>query len=454
MFADPWTFAIRKRKNETQHAPARSRTNAKEDAFNNLSVVACILEYAGASVMIQSTCTMFRRVQKTNETPISAVVSSASTATWAIRCGMDGVESLALRACVRYGKVDVFTTMIEKIDNCNIYDIIDEAIRYERLDILTLTLRSGVGFICEIAARHGRIGVLKWARDNRCPWDGACYAAAKSGHLETLQWLRVRGCPWDEGMCAVAAGEGHLEVLQWLRSETCPWDARTCTAAARNGHLHVLQWARYKRCPWDAATCSAAAQGGHLNVLQWARTEGCPWDKNTWSCASINCVFVARKLETFEWVVVNGCPVGHDNVCADVARVGNAQLLQWALANGSRWDATTCSAAAWGGHLEILQWARNNECPWDSFTCRHAAARGHVDVLIYARVNGCPWDPLDCRRVAMWGGHINILQQWVTLSGCPCDARTLDIAARQRERHLRHGANERPYRHRSERRRS
>ena len=48
-----------------------------------------------------------------------------------------------------------------------------------------------------------------------------------------------------------AAHGGHLEVLKWARENGCPWDEITCTWAAEGGHLDVLKWARENDCPWD-----------------------------------------------------------------------------------------------------------------------------------------------------------------------------------------------------------
>jgi hypothetical protein len=68
--------------------------------------------------------------------------------------------------------------------------------------------------------------VLKWARENGCPWDSwTCEKAAKGGHLEVLQWAHENGCPWDEKTCRYAAEGGHLEVLKYLR-ENGPVDLR------------------------------------------------------------------------------------------------------------------------------------------------------------------------------------------------------------------------------------
>jgi hypothetical protein len=46
--------------------------------------------------------------------------------------------------------------------------------------------------------------------------------AAKGGHLEVLKWARENGCPWDELTCANAAERGHLGMLQWARANGCP----------------------------------------------------------------------------------------------------------------------------------------------------------------------------------------------------------------------------------------
>ena len=62
-----------------------------------------------------------------------------------------------------------------------------------------------------------------------CPWD----EAAKGGHLEVLKWARENGCPWDVGTCACAAEGGHLEVLKWARENGCPWNEGTCACARR-----------------------------------------------------------------------------------------------------------------------------------------------------------------------------------------------------------------------------
>ncbi len=107
-------------------------------------------------------------------------------------------------------------------------------------------------YVCNRAARHGRLEVLKWARSQECTWDEwTCAWAAEGGHLEVLKWVRTNGCPWNEETCSWAAENGHLEVLKWAKANGCRWGEETCTYAAENGHLEVLQYAIKNGCPWD-----------------------------------------------------------------------------------------------------------------------------------------------------------------------------------------------------------
>jgi len=61
-------------------------------------------------------------------------------------------------------------------------------------------------------------GQEEWGHD--CKWGAeTCSAAAAGGHFEMLKWLREQGCPWSMrgDTCASAAAGGHLEILKWLR---------------------------------------------------------------------------------------------------------------------------------------------------------------------------------------------------------------------------------------------
>ena len=47
-------------------------------------------------------------------------------------------------------------------------------------------------------------------------------SAATGGHLEVLKWARENGCPWNEYDLSCAAEGGHIEVLKWARREWLP----------------------------------------------------------------------------------------------------------------------------------------------------------------------------------------------------------------------------------------
>jgi hypothetical protein len=65
-------------------------------------------------------------------------------------------------------------------------------------------------------------------------------------------------------------------VLKWARENDCPWDYQTCWYAAMGGHLEVLKWARKNDCPWDEHTCKFAAMGGHLEIAEVGARERLP----------------------------------------------------------------------------------------------------------------------------------------------------------------------------------
>ena len=125
------------------------------------------------------------------------------------------------------------------------------------------------------------------------------YRAAELGRLRSLEYLQRKGRLWrQEYLCEAAARSGKLEKLKTFRQNNTPW-GKTCYAAAKAGHLEVLQWARANGCPWNKDTCEVAAEEGHLEVLQWARANGCPWDRNT-------CIHASGSA--LEWAVANGAP--------------------------------------------------------------------------------------------------------------------------------------------------
>lgn len=140
--------------------------------------------------------------------------------------------------------------------------------------------------LCLFAASNGHLSLLKWARQNKCPWGGkmTCVHAAKNGHLHILKWMKRNGGPMNIGISGEAAKYGHLDVLKWAdRHGLLLWSPTICSLAAIGGHLHILEWTKGKRSSpfyhWDEWTCFCAAEGGHFDILRWLIENGCPCDE-------------------------------------------------------------------------------------------------------------------------------------------------------------------------------
>ena len=199
-------------------------------------------------------------------------------------------------------------------------DVADEAACAGHLHVLqwlrSVEVHGSAALICwwgpytleRAASGDAPVEVLRWLRENGCPWTSRVVwkaAGRARDRLDVLQFIQystrelgffnhgsdsvsiqsnsaeigppLGGYPgpngrsavrhWSPLTCAVAASVGDEELLAWLYINECEWDERTCTAAAQFGHLQVLQFARWRHCPWDASVLWSAALGGHLEVL-------------------------------------------------------------------------------------------------------------------------------------------------------------------------------------------
>lgn len=42
------------------------------------------------------------------------------------------------------------------------------------------------------------------------------------GNLNILKWLRENGCPWDEKTWIIANEKKHLNIIEYLKENNCP----------------------------------------------------------------------------------------------------------------------------------------------------------------------------------------------------------------------------------------
>eukprot|EP00873_Tetraselmis_striata_P008535 jgi/Tetstr1/428799/TSEL_018786.t1 len=98
-----------------------------------------------------------------------------------------------------------------------------------------------------------RAELLAWTAGQECRLiddKRVVRAAVKRGNLSALQ-LGVRTGCWALSfwLCERAARAGKLSVLKWAREHGCPWDEDTLSGAPNTGHLDVLPWSRGEGCP-------------------------------------------------------------------------------------------------------------------------------------------------------------------------------------------------------------
>ena len=106
-----------------------------------------------------------------------------------------------------------------------------------------------------------------------------CTKAAYKGRLDILMWVQELGyhVNKDKNIYAIAAVHGHIHILEWAREQRIPWGesgpeeaAAACAAATRSGNLKVLQWLRRNGCPWDKYRCLRIATfREYVYIVYW-----------------------------------------------------------------------------------------------------------------------------------------------------------------------------------------
>jgi hypothetical protein len=132
-------------------------------------------------------------------------------------------------------------------------------------------------YLFNVATLYGNIKLMKWLKENRCPWNYCTFSfATQHGNLENMKWLLDIKCSLDSSIFYYAAGHGNLENMKWLKANGCPWDNWTFSWAAEYGNLDNMKWLK-KRMSLeylDIYTCYTKWQFGKHTVAQskWVST--------------------------------------------------------------------------------------------------------------------------------------------------------------------------------------
>jgi hypothetical protein len=224
-------------------------------------------------------------------------------------------------------------------------------------------------------------------------------------------------------VCALAAAHGNVEFLRFARANGCPWDGDTLAAAARAASIPALRFALDGACPrtrWNAPpvdVCAEAASGGvrdgaSLRALRYLvehRREPIETEDVVVRAAG------GGDLATFRYALdatlrrlVTAAALAAAGVAA--AGSGKTETLRFLRdALGVAFEAASCEGAARGGHLHALRWLREVAlAPWDARATDAAAATGAVETLRYAVAGGCDVSE-DAAKSAIRGGHLDAL---------------------------------------------
>ena len=92
---------------------------------------------------------------------------------------------------------------------------------------------AGAGHAIALTDLCVSVELLVWSRWQGAPWDDnrwrwlVCPLAAEGGHLESLVYATREGILLCPATCEAAAAGGRLGILKWAREMNCHWDGRT-----------------------------------------------------------------------------------------------------------------------------------------------------------------------------------------------------------------------------------
>jgi len=106
------------------------------------------------------------------------------------------------------------------------------------------------------ACGKGHIDVILWAISNGCEMDkmDMLEACRRNARIVVEYALKKKIVALDSSLCAAAACGGHINLLKWLRDQGCPWDESTILVAFERNRLDVLEWSLRNGCPIDGIT--------------------------------------------------------------------------------------------------------------------------------------------------------------------------------------------------------
>ena len=324
--------------------------------------------------------------------------------------------------------------------------------------------------VCEYIAKQGSIDLMKWARDEGCPWNiHVPYKAAHHGHIALLTWLSDNSCPISYRAAHAAAKGGHIHIIEWLVNinkidenmfcqdetymyipgliagnkndsaeeiiEKLEWcrsnghllDGRINFGAGMSGKKEIVQWLNTEGVPMDEKTCRGAAYRGHLSLLRWLLDNGCPCSASIMSYS-----FTPKNLYPRDFVMFL-LSRGYQFTCETFYHaviVFSYSGLRWLREQGCPWNEGTFARAIERGDLTILEWLYGNKCPQpnDNDICDSAMSWPQLKVIEWLYSKGFRWTKEICEscethvkgRLHYRIDGIDKISKFLKENNCPC----------------------------------
>ena len=161
---------------------------------------------------------------------------------------------------------------------------------------------------CLIAAKAGRLGVLRYVRGLggvelpwSLPWQGSCASLVPVDEFE---------CPrmYEYNVIEVAVLNGHMGVAEQARLKGCPLRNAVPIEACMSGDVVALEWffAHAPADGWDNFMLYLAIRRGHMRVLDWAAARGIDLEMTKLLSMLDNDSWQEQRQALLRWMAARG----------------------------------------------------------------------------------------------------------------------------------------------------
>jgi len=265
-----------------------------------------------------------------------------------------------------------------------------------------------------IAAREGRIDVLKWLKESGANTFAVAdwmRAAAQSGQIDIIKWLKEQGAYINGVELVIAAArDGQVDTMKWLKEQ-----GSNINIKDSGGHMLIQ-----------------AATGGHIEAMKWLKEQGA--DVNAKNYEGHTPLSRARDKETTKWLLANGA-----NKSLALEEWVKAQERFGVKTNDAQ--ALIYVAAMRQGSVNVLEWLKEQGANVNAkengglgWTAMHYAAReGLVEAMQWLKEQGADvnakdgqgWTPIFLAASSGdWSGmgHIDAVK-WLKEQGADINAK-------------------------------